>query len=104
MRKLRKDDEVVVLAGKNKGQRGFVVSFHGEDRVVVSGVNMVFKHKRARQPGEREGILSEEASVHISNVAIFNPETSKPDRIGFSRDEEGKKQRVFRSNQQPIDV
>ena len=104
MRKLRVDYEVMVLAGKNKGQRGFVLSFEGEDRVLVSGVNYVHKHKKARQPGEREGILSQEASLHISNVAIFNPETTKPDRVGISRDEEGNRQRVFRSNQKPIDI
>ena len=104
MRKLRKDDEVIVVAGKNKGQRGFVVSFKGDDRVVVSGVNMVYKHRRARQPGDREGILSEEAALHISNVAIFNPDTSKADKVGFTRNEDGKKQRIFRSNQQPVDV
>ena len=104
MRKLRKEDEVVVLAGKNKGQRGYVVSFKGEDRVIVSGLNMVSKHRRARQPGDREGIFSEEAAIHISNVAIFNTETTKADKVGFNFDDEGKKKRVFRSSKQPIDV
>ena len=102
MRKLRKDDRVIVLAGKSRGSTGSIVEFVGKDRVIVSGVNYVYKHYRARRPGEREGILEQEAPLHISNVAILNPETNKPDRIGF-RISDGEKVRVYKSSGQEVE-
>ncbi|MCE2437228.1 MAG: 50S ribosomal protein L24 [Pseudomonadales bacterium] len=102
MRKLRKDDRVVVLAGKSKGATGTVMEFVGDDRVKVSGVNFVYRHYRARRPGEREGILEQEAALHVSNVAILNQETNKPDRVGF-KIEDGRKLRIYKSSGKEID-
>lgn len=97
--KIKRDDEVVVLAGKDKGKRGKVLKVvTGSDRVIVEGVNVVKKHQKPNPalnvPG---GIMEQEASIHVSNVAIYNPETGKADRVGF-RIEDGKKVRTFKSN------
>ncbi len=97
MRRIQVDDEVIVLAGKDKGRTGDVVELRGKDRVVVSGINEITRHTRARKPGERHGRLQKEAPLHISNVAILNPETEKADKVGF-RVEDGKKVRFFKSN------
>ncbi|MFC3122857.1 50S ribosomal protein L24 [Agaribacter flavus] len=98
-RKIRRDDEIVVIAGKDKGKQGKVLRVVTEsDRVYVEGVNIVKKHQKANpQLGEPGGIIEKEASIHVSNVAIVNPATGKADRVGF-RDEEGKKVRFFKSN------
>lgn len=97
MRRIRVDDEVIVLAGKDKGRTGTVVECHGLNHVVVSGINEVTRHTRARKPGDRHGRLQKEAPLHVSNVALFNPETEKADRVGV-RIEDGKKVRYFKSN------
>lgn len=96
MRRIQVDDEVIVLAGKDKGRTGDVVEFRGKDRVIVSGINEVTRHTRAQKPGERHGRLQKEAPLHISNVAIVNPETEKADKVGI-RIEDGKKVRYFKS-------
>ncbi|MGI5310689.1 50S ribosomal protein L24 [Rheinheimera sp. WS51] len=101
--KIRRDDEVIVLTGKDKGKRGKVTKvLVAEQRVYVSGVNLVKKHQKPvpalNQPG---GIVEKEASIHVSNVAIFNSKTSKADRVGF-RLEDGKKVRFFKSNNEVI--
>jgi large subunit ribosomal protein L24 len=98
-RKIRRDDEVVVLAGKDKGKQGKVIRVLAcDDRVVVEGVNIVKKHTKPNpQLGEAGGIIEKEAAIHVSNVAVLNPATGKADRIGF-RVEDGKKVRVFKSN------
>ncbi|MBD3587103.1 50S ribosomal protein L24 [Salinimonas sp. HHU 13199] len=98
-RKIRRDDEVVVLAGKDKGKQGKVLKvLVSDDRVVVEGVNLSKKHQKPNpQLGEPGGIVEKEASIHISNVAIVNPATGKADRIGF-RTEDEKKVRFFKSN------
>ena len=98
-RKIRRDDEVVVLAGKDKGKQGKVLKvLTSEDRLIVEGVNVVKKHQKpnpqANVPG---GIIEKEASIHVSNVAIVNPQTGKADRVGF-RFEDEKKVRFFKSN------
>lgn len=97
MRRIQVDDEVIVLTGKDKGRTGDVVEFRGADRVVVSGINEITRHTRPRKPGERHGRLQKEAPLHISNVAILNPETEKADKVGI-RVEDGKKVRYFKSN------
>ena len=103
MNKLRRDDEVIILAGKDRGKRGTISRMAG-DRVTVNGVNMVKRHTKPNpnlgQPG---GIVEREAAVHISNVAIFNPETNAADRVKIQVDENGVKKRVFSSNDQSID-
>ena len=97
--KIRRDDEVVVLAGKDKGKQGKVLKvLTDKDRVIVEGVNVVKKHQKPNPAlGESGGIVEQEAAIHISNVAILNPETGKADRVGF-RTEDGKKVRFFKSN------
>ena len=101
--KIRRDDAVVVLTGKDKGKTGKALKvLVAEDRVYVSGINFVKKHQKPipalNTPG---GIVEKEASIHVSNVAIFNPKTGKADRVGF-RFEDGKKVRFFKSNNEVI--
>ncbi|GAB3026425.1 50S ribosomal protein L24 [Bowmanella dokdonensis] len=97
--KIRRDDEVVVLAGKDKGKTGKVLKvLPASDRLVVEGVNLMKKHQKPNpQLGVAGGIVEKEASIHVSNVAILNPKTGKADRVGF-RFEDDKKVRVFKSN------
>ncbi len=97
--KIRRDDEVVVIAGKDKGKQGKVLRvLPSEDRVYVEGVNVVKKHQKPNpQAGEPGGIIDKEASIHVSNVAVVNPATGKADRVGF-RVEDEKKVRFFKSN------
>ncbi len=103
MRKIKCNDEVIVTTGKDKGKRGTVSRLVGDDKVVVAGVNLVKRHTKpnpnAGQPG---GIIEKEAAISISNIAIFNPESSKADRVGF-KVENGKKTRVFKSTNKEID-
>jgi len=98
-RKIRRDDEVVVLAGKDKGKTGKVLKvLASEDRLIVEGVNLVKKHQKPNpQLNVPGGIVEKEASIHVSNVAIVNPQTGKADRVGF-RFEDEKKVRFFKSN------
>ena len=97
--KIRRDDEVIVLAGKDKGKKGKVVSVLNEsNKLIVEGVNLVKKHQKANpQAGIAGGVIEKEAPIHVSNVAIVNPATGKADRVGF-RFEEEKKVRFFKSN------
>ena len=103
MPKLKREDEVIVIAGKDKGKRGSVSQLLG-DRVLVRGVNMVKRHTRPNpnlgQPG---GIIEQEAAIHISNVAIFNPKTDKADRVGVRVERDGMKTRFFKSDGTDID-
>ena len=110
MRKIRKGDEVVVLSGRDKGSRGRVLRFHcgrgkDPDRIVVEGVNRVKRHTKPNpnenQPG---GIIDREAPIHISKVAIYNPVTGKPDRIGLRFLENGGKVRFFKSNGEVLET
>lgn len=104
MAKLKRDDEVVVITGKDKGKRGKVLSIL-DDRVVVSGINMVKKHVKANPSrGTQGGIVEQEAALHISNVALFNAATQKADRVGYKRLEDGAKVRVFKSTGDVVDV
>ncbi|MEE4280124.1 MAG: 50S ribosomal protein L24 [Halieaceae bacterium] len=98
MSKIKRDDEVIVLAGKDKGKRGKVRKIVDTNRVIVAGVNMIKKHTRPNpQAGIQGGIVEREAPIQVSNVAIFNPETSRGDRIGY-RMEDGRKVRVYKSS------
>ncbi|MBK9218834.1 MAG: 50S ribosomal protein L24 [Uliginosibacterium sp.] len=99
MNKIRKGDEVLVLAGKDKGKRGTVLRRVDSEKVLVEGVNRVKKHVRPNPvKGQAGGIVEKEMPLHVSNVAIFNPATQKADRVGFKLLEDGKKVRVFKSN------
>jgi large subunit ribosomal protein L24 len=101
--KIRKGDEVIVLAGKDKGKRGEVAQVLVEaDKLIVKGVNTVKKHQKPNPYLQQEGgIVEKEAPLHVSNVAIYNAATGKADRVGF-RVEEGKKVRFFKSTNQVI--
>ena len=103
MRKIKKGDSVVVIAGRDKGKRGDVASIVDDTHVIVNGVNQVKRHTKPNpmknQPG---GIVTKEVPIHVSNVAIWNPVTQKPDRIGFKLMEDGRKLRFFKSNGEQI--
>ena len=102
MRKIITGDEVVVLTGKDKGKRGQVQRLVDENRVLVSGINIIKKHQKPNpQAGVAGGIVEKEAPIQVSNVAIFNSSTNKADRVGF-KVEDGKKTRVFKSNGEAI--
>ncbi len=106
MSKIRKGDQVVVLTGKDKGKRGTVLRVVTEsDRAVVEGVNRVKKHTKPNpMKGTTGGIVEQEMSIHISNIALFNPATSKADRVGFKILDDKRKVRVFRSNGEAVDA
>ena len=102
MQKIRRDDEDSVIAGKDKGKRGKVIKVLADDRLVVGGVNLVKRHTKPNPMlNQQGGIVEKEAPLHVSNVAIFNAETNKADRVGF-KVEDGKKIRVFKSTQKPV--
>lgn len=106
MRKLRKGDEIIVIAGKDKGKRGTVTRMVADkDRVVVEGINTVKKHQKPNPAvGVPGGIVEKEMPLHISNVAIFNPATGKADRVGIKILDDGRKVRIFKSNNEVIDA
>lgn len=98
MRKLKKDDQVIVITGKDKGKRGAIQRVLDNGRLLVAGVNIIKKHTKANpQLGVQGGIVEKEASIEVSNVAIYNPKTNKADRVGF-KDQDGKKVRVYKSS------
>ncbi|PIE20503.1 MAG: 50S ribosomal protein L24 [Neptuniibacter caesariensis] len=102
MRKIKRDDEVIVIAGKDKGKRGTVMRVLN-DRLVVSGINMVKKHTKPNPMlGKPGGIVEKEAAIAVSNVAIFNPQTGKGDRVGFKVLEDGTKTRIYKSTGEVI--
>ncbi|HHL45321.1 MAG TPA: 50S ribosomal protein L24 [Gammaproteobacteria bacterium] len=105
MRKIKKGDEVVVIAGKDKGKRGLVLRLLDDQRLFVENVNVAKKHQKPNpNAGVPGGIINKEMPLHISNVALFNPATNKPDRVGFKTLEDGKKIRVFKSNGEAVDA
>ena len=105
MNKIRKGDEVVVLAGKDRGRRGTVLRRVDEQRVVVEGVNRVKKHVRPNpMKGQVGGIVEKEMPIDVSNVALFNAGTQKGDRVGFRVLEDGRKVRFFKSNGELVDA
>ncbi len=101
--KIRKGDKVVVLAGRDKGRTGEVISVQPtEGRALVRGVNMVKRHQR-QTPQNEGGIISKEASIHLSNIAIADPKDGKPTRVGFKSMNDGRKIRVARRSGDEID-
>ena len=103
MRKIRKEDTVVVIAGRDKGKRGTVTRVIDDEHVLVAGVNMIKKHTRPNpMKNEQGGIVSREAPIHVSNVAMWNPVTQKADRVGFRILEDGRKVRFYKSNGEQI--
>jgi len=104
MLKIKRDDEGVVLAGKDKGKRGKVRRVMDDNRVVVAGINMIKKHTKPNpQAGVAGGIVEKEAPIQVSNIAIFNPQTSKADRVGI-KVEGDTKIRIFKSSGEAIDA
>ncbi|RRU69851.1 50S ribosomal protein L24 [Stenotrophomonas maltophilia] len=102
--RIKKGDQVVVNAGKDKGKQGEVVRVDG-DRVVVANVNIVKRHTKPNpQAGVAGGVVEREASIHISNVNVLNPASGKGERVGFKVLEDGRKLRVFRSGGEALDA
>lgn len=102
--RIKKGDQVVVNAGKDKGKQGEVVRVDG-DRVVVANVNIVKRHTKPNpQAGVAGGVVEREASIHISNVNVLNPASGKGERVGFKVLEDGRKVRVFRSSGEALDA
>ena len=105
MRKIKREDEVIVIAGKDKGKRGAIKRVLKDGRIVISGVNMVKRHTKPNPMlGTQGGIVEREAPIHSSNVAIYNKETNKADRVGFKVLEDGSKVRIYKSTQKEIDA
>lgn len=101
--KVRKGDHVVVIAGKDKGKKGEVLSVRPEDnRVVVQGVNMVVRHTRPSM-NNQGGLVRKEAAIHVSNVAHVDPKNQEPTRVGFKVLEDGRKVRIARKSGEQID-
>jgi len=104
MRKIKKNDDVIVIAGKDKGNRGNVLSVMG-DYLLVNGINKIKKHQKPNPvKGESGGIIQKEAKIHISNVALYNAATEKGDRVGIKTLEDGRRVRVFKSNGEVVDA
>lgn len=105
MHKIKKGDDVLVITGKDKGKRGDVVRVLPNERLVVENINMVKRHTKPNPVRNvAGGIIEKEASIHISNVALFNPLTKKADKVGIKTLDDGRKVRFFKSNQEVIDV
>ncbi|MBT5031750.1 MAG: 50S ribosomal protein L24 [Proteobacteria bacterium] len=104
MQKIKKGDEVVVLAGCDKGKTGSVLRLLGKDRALVNNVNIVKKHTKPNpMAGVTGGILEQESPIHLSNVAIYNSKTSKADKISIETGDDGKRYRVYRSSGDRVD-
>jgi large subunit ribosomal protein L24 len=105
MNKIRKGDEVVVITGREKGRRGTVIKVLANDRVLVENVNMVKRHTRPNpQRGTQGGIVEKEASLHLSNVLLWNPIAKQGDRVGIRTLTDGRRVRYFKSNDEVVDA
>jgi large subunit ribosomal protein L24 len=105
MEKIRKGDDVIVITGKDKGKRGTVLRRVDQDHLLVEGVNRVKKHQRPNpMKGLTGGIVEKDMPIHISNVALFNPQTQKADRVGVKALDDGRTVRVFKSNGEMVDA
>jgi large subunit ribosomal protein L24 len=102
MNRIRKGDQVVVIAGKDKGKKGDVIRVAG-DKIVVSNINIIKRHTKPNpQAGQPGGVIEREAPIHISNVMLFNPASGKGERVAFKVLEDGRKLRVFRSSGEAV--
>ncbi len=105
MRKIKKGDQVIVLAGKDKGKQGSILRVIDDAKVVVENVNLAKKHAKGNpMKGEPGGIIDIEMPMDISNVAVVNPVSGKADRIGFKILEDGRKVRIFKSDGEVVDI
>ena len=104
MNRIRKGDQVIVIAGSDKGKKGEVVRIAG-DKVVVQNINIIKRHTKANpQTGQAGGIIEREAPMHVSNIMLLNPVSGKGEKVGFKVLEDGRKLRVFRSSGEAIDA
>lgn len=105
MRKIKKDDNVIIITGKNKGMKGKILRVLPNNKVIVEGANLVKKHKKPNPSKNTQGgIVEQEAPIHCSNVALVDPDTNKPGKIGFKYLEDGRKVRYFKSSNEVIDI
>jgi large subunit ribosomal protein L24 len=104
--KIRHDDNVIVISGKDKGKTGKIIRVEPDrGRVYVEGLNMIKRHQRpvAGRPNLQVGVIEKEGPIHISNVALIDPKTKKPTRVGVTRNEQGKRVRVARRSGTELD-
>jgi large subunit ribosomal protein L24 len=105
MNKIRKGDEVIVTAGKDKGRRGTVLQVFDDQRVLIEGANIAKKHQKPNpNMGVQGGIVDREMPLDISNVMLFNPKAKKGERVGIRVNEDGSKERIFRSSGEAVDI
>ena len=105
MKKIRKGDNVIVIAGRDKGRKGAVIAVLDDDTVLVENVNRVKRHTRGNpQAGRQGGIVEKEASLHLSNVLLWNPAAKKGDRVGIRTLADGRRVRYFKSNDEVVDA
>ena len=105
MNRIRKGDEVIVIAGKDKGKQGSVLNIMPNGRLIVSDVNMAKRHTKPNpNRGQPGGIIEKEMTIDPSNIMLFNPQTEKGDRIGFKTLEDGRKVRYFKSTDEVVDI
>ena len=105
MNRIRKGDEVIVIAGKDKGKQGSVLNIMPNGRLIVSDVNMAKRHTKPNpNRGQPGGIIEKEMPIDPSNIMLFNPQTKKGDRIGFKTLEDGRKVRYFKSTDEVVDI
>jgi large subunit ribosomal protein L24 len=105
MNRIRKGDDVIVIAGKDKGKQGSVLNIMANGRLIVSDVNMAKRHTKPNpNRGQPGGIIEKEMAIDPSNVMLFNPQTKKGDRIGFRVLEDGRKVRYFKSTDEVVDI
>ena len=105
MERIKKGDDVIVIAGRDKGKRGTVLRRIDGGHVVVEGINRVKKHQRPNpMKGIQGGIIDKEMPIDVSNIALFNPQTKKADRVGVKTMPDGRRVRVFKSNGEMVDA
>ena len=105
MKKLKKGDSIIVIAGKDKGKKGEILKVIDPDKVLVSNINLAKKHiKPNPNKGDTGGIIEREMPIHVSNIMMLNPISKKGDRVGFKNLEDGKKVRIYKSNKEVIDI
>jgi len=105
MQRIKKGDEVIILAGRDKGKRGTVLRKVDAEHLVVEGVNRVKKHQRPNpMKGQQGGIVDKDMPIHVSNVALYNPATKKADRVGVKTLDDGRKVRIYKANGEQVEV
>jgi large subunit ribosomal protein L24 len=105
MQKVKKGDKVIVLIGKDKGKQGKILNVIDDKKVLVEGINRAKKHQKGNpNAGTQGGIIDKDMPINISNVALYNPETKKADRVGFRFLDDGKKVRYFKSTNEVVDA